>query len=57
MLEVVHIIIWVEERRDSISTVDCTNGNELSGIRKKLWTTVFCISKSIVISEASTNGI
>ena len=57
MLEEVHIIFWLEERRDSISTVDCTNGNELSGIRKKLWTTVFCISKSIVISEISTNGI
>ena len=33
MLEEVHIIFWLEERRDSISTVDCTNGNELSGIR------------------------
>ena len=36
MLEEVHIIIWLEERRDSISTVDFTNGNELSGIRKKI---------------------
>ena len=36
MLEEVHIIIWVEERRDSISTVDFTNRNELSGIRKKI---------------------
>ena len=34
MLEEVHIIIWVEERRDSISTVDCTKGNELSGTAK-----------------------
>ena len=57
MLEEVHIIVWVEERRDSISNVDYSNGNVLCGIRKKLWTTVFFSSKSIVISEASTNGI
>ena len=57
MLEEVHVIVWVEERLDSISTVDGSVGNVLSGIRKKLWTTVFCTSKSIVISEISTNGI
>ena len=57
MLEEDDIIVWVEERLDSISTVDCTNGNVLCGIRKKLWTTVFCTSKSIVFSQASTNGI
>ena len=57
MLEDVVVIVWVEERLDSISTVDGIVGNLLSGIRKNLWTTVFCISKSIVISEASTNGI
>ena len=57
MLEEVHVIVWVEERLDSISTVHCSNGNVLCGIRKKLWTTVFFSSKSIVISEASTNGI
>ena len=57
MLEEVHIIVWVEERLDSISTVHCSNGNVLCGIRKKLWTTVFFSCKSIVISEASTNGI
>ena len=57
MLEEVVVIVWVEERLDSNSTVDCSNGNVLCGIRKKLWTTVFCTSKSIVISEASTNGI
>ena len=57
MLEEDDVIVWVEKRLDSISTVDCTNGNVLSGIRKKLWTTAFCTSKSIVISEASTNGI
>ena len=57
MLEEVHIIVWVEERFDSISTVDCTNGNVLCGIRKKLWTTVFCTRKSMPISQISTNGI
>ena len=57
MLEEIHVIVWVEERLDSISTVDCSNGNVLRGICKKLWTTVFCTSKSIVISEASTNSI
>ena len=57
MLEEVVVIVWIEERLDSISIVDCSNGNVLSGIRKNLWTTVFCTSKSIVISEASTDGI
>ena len=57
MLEEVVVILWVEERLDSISTVYCSNGNVLYGIRKNLWTTVFCTSKSIVISEDSTNGI
>ena len=57
MLEEVVVIVWVEERIDSISTVDCSNGNVLCGIYKKLWKIVFCTSKSIVISEASTNGI
>ena len=57
MLEEVHVIIWVEEGRDSISTVDGSVGNVLCGIRKKFWTTVFCTSKSMLISEASTNGI
>ena len=57
MLEDVVDIVWVEKRLDSISTVDCSNRNVLSGIRKNLWTTVLCTSKSIVISEASTNGI
>ena len=57
MLEDVVDIVWVEERLDSISTVDGIVGNLLSGIRKNLWTTAFCISKSIVISDASTNGI
>ena len=57
MLDEVVVIFWVEERLDSISTVDFSNGNVLSGIRKKLWTTVFCTSKSIVISEACTNAV
>ena len=57
MLEEVVVIVWVEERLDSISTVDCSNGNVLCGIGKKLWTTVFWTSKSILISKASTNGI
>ena len=57
MLEEVVVIVWVEERLYSILTVDCSNGNVLCGIRKKLWKTVLCTSKSIVISEASTNGI
>ena len=57
MLEEVLVIFLVEERLDSIWTVDCSNGNVLCGIRKKLWTTVFCTSKSILISKASTNCI
>ena len=57
MLDEVHIIVWLEEWRDSISTVDYSNGNVLCGIRKKLRTTVFCTCKSIVISEIWTNGI
>ena len=57
MLEEVVLIVGAEERLDSIWTVDCSVGNWFSGIRKKLWTTVFCTSKSILISEASTSGI
>ena len=57
MLEEVVVIVWVEERLDSSSTVDGIVENVLCGIRKKLWTTVLCTSKSIIISEASTNGI
>ena len=34
MLEEVHVIVWVEERLDPISTVDCSNGNVLRGIGK-----------------------
>ena len=57
MLEEVVFIVWVEDRLDSIWTVDCSNGNVLIGIRKKVWKTVLCTSKLIVISEASTNGV
>ena len=57
MLEEVLLLVWAEERLDSILTVDCSVGNVVCGIRKKLWTTVFSTIKSILISEASTNGI
>ena len=57
MLEEDVVIVWVEEWLDSIWTVDCSNGNVLSGIRKKLWTTVFFTTKSTLISKASTNCI
>ena len=57
MLEEDDVILWVEKRLDSISNVDDSIWNVLCGIRKKLWTTVFCISKSIVISKACKNGI
>ena len=57
MLEEVVVIVWVEEGLFSIWTVDSSYGNVLCGIRKKLWKTVLCTSKSIVISEASTNAI
>ena len=56
MLEEV-VIVWVEERLGSIWTVDCSNGNVLCGIRKKLWKTIFSTSKSMLISEDSTKGI
>ena len=57
MLEEVVVIVWVEHQLDSIWTVDCSNGNVLCGIRKKLWKTVLCTSKLILISEASKNGV
>ena len=57
MVEEVVVIVWVEERLDSIWTVDCSVGNVVCGVRKKLWTTVFCTIISFLISEASTNGI
>ena len=57
MLEEDDIIVWVEERLDSISAVDGIVGNVLCGILKILWTSVFCTCKSVVISEASSNGI
>ena len=57
MLEDVVLIVWVEDQLDSIWTVDCSNENVLCGIRKKLGKTVLCTSKSILISEASTNGV
>ena len=57
MLEEDDVIVWVEDPLDSISTLDGSVRNVLCGIRKKLWTTVFFTRKSILISEASTNGI
>ena len=57
MLEEVVIIVWVEEQLDSIWNADCTVGNVLCRTRKKLWTTVFSSSKSILIYEACINGI
>ena len=50
MLEEVVVIVLVEERLDSIWTLERSNGNVLCGIRKKLWTTAFCSRKSILIS-------
>ena len=50
MLKEVVVIVWVEERLDSIWTLESSNGNVLCGIRKKLWTTAFRTRKSIVIS-------
>ena len=49
MLEEVVVIVWVDKQLDSIWTVDVNAGNVLCGIRKKLWTRVFCTSKTIVI--------
>ena len=57
MLEQVVVIVLVEHPLDSIWTVDCSNGNVLCGIRKKSWKTVFCTSKTILISEGFINGI
>ena len=57
MLGEVVIIVWVEERLYSIWTVDFSVGNIFCGTRKKLWTTVFSSSKSVVICETCINGI
>ena len=57
MLEEVVVIFWVEEQLDPIWTVDCSYWNVPCVIRKELWRTDFCTNKSILISEASTNGI
>ena len=52
MFKEVVVIVWVEDRLDSILTVDCSRGNVFCGIHKKLWTSVFSTSKSVLISEA-----
>ena len=44
MLEEVVVIVWVEDQLDSSRNVDFSNENLLCGIRKKLWTTIFCTS-------------
>ena len=44
MLEQDVVIVLAEDPLDSIWTVDCTNEDVLCGIRKKLWTTIFCTS-------------
>ena len=56
ILKEVVVIVWVEERLDSIWIVYSGNGNLLCGFRKKLWLKFFLTGKSTVISEASTNG-
>ena len=55
MLEKVVQIVSVDERLDSTGTVDCSIGNALCGIRKKLCTTLFNTSNSILIFMRSTN--
>ena len=57
MLGEVVIIVLVEERLDSMLTVDFSVRNVHCGTRKKFWTMVFCSSKLIVISEASIYSI
>ena len=57
MLEELVVNVWLEERVVSIWTLDSSCGNVVCGIRKKLWKTVSWTSKSIVISEVSTNAI
>ena len=57
MLEEVVLILSVEKRLHSIWTVDCSVGNVVCGIHKKIVNNRFCTSKSIVISEGSSSGI
>ena len=57
MLEEVVVIVLFEERLDSIWTADCSVGNVVCGIRKKLWTTVFSTIKSILNSQGSSSDI
>ena len=45
MLEEVVVIVWVEERLDSIWTVDCSSVNVLCRIREKLSTIAFGTNK------------
>ena len=57
MLEEVVVNVWLVERLVSTWTLDSSCGNVVCGIRKMLWKTVSWTSKSIVISEVSTNAI
>ena len=57
MLEQVVVIVFVEDPLDCIWNVDCSSENVLCGIRKKLWKTVLCTSKSILISEVFKSGV
>ena len=53
MLEEDDVILWVEKRLDSISNVDDSICNVLCGIRKKLWTTVFCIPETHWVRDSN----
>ena len=57
MLGEVVVNVWLEERLVSIRTLDSSSGNVLCGIRKKLWKTVLCTSKTSLTSEGFINGI
>ena len=41
MFETVVVIVWIEERLDSIQTDDFSTWNVICGFRKHLWTTLF----------------
>ena len=57
MLEKVVIIVLVENGLIPSELWTLALETYFGGTRKKLRTTVFCSSKTIVISEASINGI
>ena len=57
MLEEVHVIVCEKNGVIPFQLWTVALETYFAESAKKLWTTVFCISKSIVISAASTNGI